>query len=67
VTTATDTQRATRKSVSLGIARLCAPAKSKLRALLSGTGHLISCDFAPMICDIAPLLTRLCACLGKLG
>jgi hypothetical protein len=38
-----------------------------LRAVLSGTGDLISCDFVPMICDIAPLLTRLCARLGKLG
>jgi hypothetical protein len=32
------------------------PAKSKLRAVLSGTGDPISCDFVPMICDIAPPL-----------
>jgi len=32
------------------------PAKSKLRAVLSGTGDPISCDFAPMSWDIAPLL-----------
>jgi hypothetical protein len=43
------------------------PAKSKLRAVFSGTGDLISCDFAPMICDMAPLLTRPCARLWKLG
>jgi hypothetical protein len=56
-----------RQPEGLGFWTLLRPAKSKLRAVLSGTGDLISCDFVPMICDIAPLLTRLCARLGKLG
>ena len=43
------------------------PAESKLRAVLSGTGDPISCDFAPMIWDMASLVTRLCARLWKLG
>jgi len=45
-------QTTTRKSMILDIARLCAP--SELRAVLSRTGDLISCDFAPMIWEIAP-------------
>jgi hypothetical protein len=41
------------------------PELAKLRAVLSGTGDPISCDFVPMIWDILPLLTRPCVRLGK--
>jgi len=55
VTAATNaTQRAARRSMIRS--PIPKPAKSKLRAVLSGTGDLISCDFAPMICDTTPPL-----------
>jgi hypothetical protein len=38
-----------------------------MRAVRSGTGDPISCDFVPMIWDIATLLTRPCTSLSKLG
>jgi cation diffusion facilitator CzcD-associated flavoprotein CzcO len=47
------TQSAAR--ISMARSSIPKPAKRKLRAVLSGTGDPISCDFVPMIWDKAPL------------